>query len=275
MSTCCICESKGASRDYRVIDGYVLIKCQECGLVYLDNSATDQTAFFKDAAENVDAKDKKVEYWGFPEMYHKYSFVFEEYFGERLSRCMKLKKDIKNMFDIGAGFGFWMNYCRANKLEVKGIDISEEAVKHGRKSLKLDIEKSSLDDFSWGKKYDLYNFCDVLEHLENPNKGLRMIYDAMKPESLLYVQVPDVLGFRIPRNHGLGLPYHRWQFNYRTLRMLLKKNGLEVVKRWSGAQGVIGRYERSEVDLKVKIEWFLAKKLKLGNRLMLICKKVS
>jgi SAM-dependent methyltransferase len=257
---------------YRVIDGFRLLRCSRCSLVYLDDKV-DPAKFINDAKESYQCENKQIEYWSFPEMYNKYSFVFDKFFHERLSRCLKYNKHIKAMFDIGAGYGFWMAYCYKRGIEVKGIEISEEAVKYGRDNLGLNIEKSSLIDFPFDKQYDLYNLCDVLEHLENPNKNLQVIYNVIKPKSLLYIQVPDVLGVRIPLKHNLGLPHHLWQFNFKTLKMLLEKNGFKILKRWHGVQGVIGCYERNEVNLFQRFKWQFAKIFNIGNRLTVLCRR--
>lgn len=272
MRKCCICESDRYSVQYRVVDGFRLLKCSRCSLVYLDNKV-DPAKFINDAKKCCQSENKQIEYWSFPEMYNKHSFVFDKFFYERLRRCLKYNNNIKSVFDIGAGYGLWMNYCFRQGIEVKGIEVSEETVKYGRENLGLDIEKSSLIDFQFNKQYDLYNFCDVLEHLENPNENLRAIYNAMKLESVLYIQVPDVLGIRIPINHSLGLPHHIWQFNFKTLKVLLEKNGFKILKKWYGVQGVVGCYEKNKVTLFEKLKWFFANKFNLGNRLIVLCKK--
>ncbi|MBT6047893.1 MAG: class I SAM-dependent methyltransferase [Candidatus Scalindua sp.] len=274
MSVCCICESDQYNREYRIYNGYQLCKCNRCSLVYLDGRINPEE-FIADAKEGLHSENKQTEYWSFPEMYHRYLFVFDNFFKERLTRCLRYNKNINTMFDIGAGYGFWMDYCRRQGIEVKGIEISEEAVNYGKEKMYLDIEKTSLEDFNFYSQYALYNLCDVLEHLKNPNRDLRIIHNAMKPESLLFVQVPDVLGFKIPINHNMGLPHHIWQFNFKTLKILLEKNGFYVLKKWHGIQGVIGCYERNEVNIFLKSKWLFAKTFNLGNRLMVLCKAVT
>lgn len=270
MKKCCICETNKHAQEYQIHDGYRLLRCQKCSLIYLD-SKVDPNKFIDHAKEEIGSQKKKIEYWGFPKMYTKYPFIFERFFAQRLKRCLSYNKSAGSMFDIGAGYGFWMDFCRQRGIEVKGIEISHEAADYGIKKFSLDIDKISLAETNFNKKYDLYNLCDVLEHLDSPNRDLQNIRNAMKPGSLLYVQVPDVLGFRIPRGHGLGLPHHLWQFNFRTLRFLLEKNGFKILKRWHGVQGIVGCYERGEVNIFLKLKWFFAQAFNLGNRLSVLC----
>lgn len=273
MNICCICETNKYSGQFRIVNGYNLLKCSKCGLVYL-TTKTNPLRFVADAKEDLSFKRKSTEYWSFPSIYEKYFFVFDKFFKERLDRCRRYKKDISSMFDIGCGYGFWMDYCRCANIKVKGIDIFEEAVNYCKEKFGLEAEISSLAEFNFNKKHDLYNFCDVLEHLDNPNRELKIIYNAMKPDSLLYIQVPDVLGIKIPFGHNLGLPHHIWQFNFKTLKKLLHKNGFFVLEKWHGIQGVIGSYVHSRVNSLTKLKWAFAKKINLGNRLAVICKKI-
>ncbi len=204
-------------------------------------------------------------------MYDKYPFVFNKFFQERLNRCRKYNQDIKTMFDIGAGFGFWMDYCQKSNISVRGIEISQEAIDYSQDRFGLKIDKNLLEEVSFDSGYDLYNLCDVLEHIKAPNKNLQLIHKNMKPNSLLYIQVPDVLGFRIPLNHNLGLPHHIWQFNFKCLRVLLAKNGFKVIGRWQGVQGVIGAYEQKRLNIFTKLSWQIARMFNLGNRLSVLC----
>ncbi len=274
MDTCCICDTKEHSKVYKSVENHTLLRCRECGLIYLD-TRIDPQGFIKDAQADLSVANKDTEYWSFPDLYLKYNPVFKKFFRERFLRCLRYNPAIKTVFDIGSGYGFWMDYCKSQGLEVKGIDISEDAVSYGKKFLKLDIEMFPLKHYAFQQRYDLYNLCDVLEHLDDPNKELRLLYENMKDNSLLYIQVPDAIGFRLPYRHALGLPHHIWQFNYKALKRLLEKNGFKVIKKWHGVLGVIGSYERNEVNLFTKSKWFLADVLKIGNRLAVLCKKDS
>lgn len=269
---CCLCETDKHSEPYKKVNEFSLFKCKKCSLVYLDINVSVER-FIDTAKEDLNRKDKKIEYWSFPEIYDRYGFIFKKFFRERLSRCFRYHPNIKSIFDIGVGYGFWMNYCKQRGIGVKGIDIAEEAVKYAQEVFQLDVEVSALADFHFDKCYDVYTLCDVLEHIANPNYELQIIRKAMNRDSLFYVQVPNVLGIRIPYKHNLGLPYHFWQFNFKTLKKLLEKNGFIIVKRYYGVQGVIGTYLKEDVNILKRLEWFIAKKFCLGNRLVVLCRR--
>ena len=271
---CCICQTGKHSIPYRCDGGHELVRCGACGLIYL-NKTSNPLLFFDDARKELESDSKKVEYWGFPEIHSRFPLFFESYFRERLQRCLRYKPGARSIFDIGCGYGFYMAHCRDAGLRTKGIDISREAVSYARDVLKLDAEEGSFYDHLVREYYDMYNCCDVLEHLEDPNKELHKMAEIIGPGSVAYFQVPDVIGLKIPYGHNLGLPHHLWQFNFKTLSRLLEKHGFIVLNKWYGVQGVIGAYVRNEADVFTRLTWHIARACSLGNRLMVLCKKRS
>ena len=116
--------------------------------------------------------------------------------------------------------------------------------------------------------------CDLLEHLYEPNAQLKKINRALSKTGILFIQIPNLLGFKLPPFHGFGLPYHIWQFDIRTLKKLLEKNDFEILRWWTGVMGVIGVYESGGPSISDRIMWKLAERLKIGNRLMAVAKKI-
>ncbi|MBU0459919.1 MAG: class I SAM-dependent methyltransferase [Nanoarchaeota archaeon] len=273
VNICCICNSK-KYRTYKKVDQYRLLRCKKCGLVYLDqHDRINQVDFIDDAKDDLANKDReKVEYWSFPKLYNKYIKIFHHFFEERLNRIYKSNSHVKTMLDIGCGYGFWMDYCVKRGIKSEGIDISNDAVDYAKKELSLKVWKQDLRNFKKNKKYDLLIMFDIIEHMENPNKTLIACKKLLNKNGLLYIQVPNLLGFKIPMNHGYGLPYHLWQYNYKSLSGLLIKNGYQVVGHWTGPMGIIGEYEKNKSILLKKTIWKLASKLYLGNRLQVLAK---
>lgn len=276
--SCCICNSNHKKLYEKVEqDGkeYYLVRCNKCRLVYLNNIHVDQVEFIEDSEKDLDNKNKeKVEYWSFPNLFEKHKPVFLKFFKERITRSRKFNPNIKTMLDVGCGYGFWMDYCNKLGIETQGIDISGEVVEYAKKELNLNASKEDLMDFNPNKKYDLILMFDVVEHLEDPNKALQKYKEMLTESGLLYIQVPDLIGFRIPWNHGYGLPFHLWQFNFESMKRLLRKNGYKVLGRWNGPIGVIGDYEKGKNIFLKEIMWNLTSKFHISPRLQVIAKKI-
>jgi len=154
----------------------------------------------------------------------------------------------------------------------EGFDIAQEVIDYAQKN-NLNAFKQDLMNFKTNKKYDLIIMFDVVEHLENPNKALQKYKEMLTPNGLLYIQVPDLIGFRIPWNHGYGLPFHLWQFNFQSMAKLLRKNRFKVLGRWNGPIGVVGDYEKGKNIFFKKIMWKLTSKLHISPRLQVIAKR--
>ena len=83
-----------------------------------------------------------------------------------------IHKDIKgkSLLEIGCRHGFFCEWAISNGAkEVIGIDISKKTVKDGNvKIIQGDIQTVKLN-----KKFDFIICCEVLEHLENPDKAFK------------------------------------------------------------------------------------------------------
>jgi 2-polyprenyl-3-methyl-5-hydroxy-6-metoxy-1,4-benzoquinol methylase len=253
----------------KVVNAHEIVKCNNCDLVYLKEYPNTLFNFIQDSTSE---NDNGVEFWSFPNLYKKHQSVFDNFFKQRISRINKYAQyQEKSYLDIGIGFGLWAKYLETNGYTGIGFDVSIDAINYC-KSLSLNAEHNSLEDFNSDKKFDLICMFDVLEHLEDPQKMLHKIKSSMNPNSLLYIQVPNVLGIKFPYNHSLGLPYHLWQFNPKSLKKLLIKSGFEVQEYWTGIQGVIGHYEKGGPSKITKTLWKIANILKIGNRIQIIVK---
>ena len=86
-------------------------------------------------------------------------------------------------------------------------------------------------DAALAQEYDLVACCQVLEHVPYPADVLRDLVQAMRPGTLLYVEVPQEQLMRGPD----PLPKkHHWHehinfFSERSLAALLANCGLKVV----------------------------------------------
>lgn len=265
--SCTVCE-KG-SYLFRYVDQYRLNRCPSCGVIHLDRVHTANIEFLNDVKSN----EGTLEYWGYPEYFKKYKTIFDYFFEDRFDKIMKGNPHRSDWFDLGAGYGLWMDFLRKEKRIVSsGVEIEEGASQYA-KSIGLDVINADFFKIELCQKYNVITMCDVLEHLENPLEALRKCHDALNDGGLLYIQVPNVVGFKYPYNDQLGLPHHLWQFDPKSLFYLINRAGFEMVDYWTGVQGVIGHYERGTATFTRKLMWMLASTLKRGNRLQMLVRK--
>ncbi len=90
----------------------------------------------------------------------------------------------KTLIDVGCGGGLLCENLAEHSKEVKGIDMSNEAVKIAKthqtlKNLKIDYEEIALESLlkKSKKKYDVLTCMELVEHVPDPEK---LIKDCVK-----------------------------------------------------------------------------------------------
>ena len=90
----------------------------------------------------------------------------------------------KTLIDVGCGGGLLCENLAERSKEVKGIDMSNEAIKIARthqtlKNLKIDYEKIALENLlkKSKEKYDVLTCMELVEHVPDPEK---LIKDCVK-----------------------------------------------------------------------------------------------
>ena len=257
--------------------GTRLQKCIDCGLVFLEewhNEINDR--FFDDSIEiktkYSDNKDK-IEYWSYPENYTKYKDVFHRFFEERLKNIIKVNPNINSLLDIGSGYGFFLDYIREKIPNVSGLELDPDVMKYARDKLGLNVMSERIEYFESSERFDCITMCDVLEHLIDPVAVLERCWNLLSSGGVIFIQVPNLVGFKLPFGHGWGLPHHIWQFGPRSLIKLVENCGFSVHHWYTGVLGVIGVYKREGPTLLDSFIWATARRFKIGNRLMLVAIK--
>jgi SAM-dependent methyltransferase len=137
----------------------------------------------------------------------------------------------------------------------------------------MKIFNCPIESFQPDEKYDCIVMCDVLEHVLSPGQVLQHCYSLLNPGGIIYIQVPNLVGFKLPFNHSWGLPHHIWQFGKGSLRRLLEQKHFQVVGIHTGVLGIIGVYERGGPHAWHRLLWKTAHIFKIGNRLQMVAVK--
>jgi SAM-dependent methyltransferase len=105
----------------------------------------------------------------------------------------------RDVLDIGSGVGTVDFYLAKKGKDVTGIEISERAFKIAEKSSKIfrlqkkvhfrriDIFKTNID-----KRYNFVVCSEVMEHLADDKKAIKIISKIVKKEGLLMLTVPSI-----------------------------------------------------------------------------------
>ena len=226
----------GVEFEYLVNVNFTIKECNHCGLIYQKN------------IPNNFLMHKIYEEWLDPKK------TFEMIASKsNLGYLINLMKQIINMieyvgnipdkldfFDFGIGWGHWCRIAKALGCNAFGTELSQARIDYAQSLGVKVISWEEIPDY----KFDLINIEQTLEHISEPLETLICLKNALKPNGILRISVPD--GWDIQRRLRIG----DWQtskssknslnpiaplehincFNHKALVYIVNNVGLEMVR---------------------------------------------
>lgn len=139
---------------------------------------------------------------------------------------------VDTVLDVGCGEGFTLNKLKENKIgkAYEGIDYSEDAITIGRKLYpNLNLNKGDIYKLSYkDNSFDLVICSEVLEHLEEPEKGLKELIRVSKKYILL--SVPNEPWFYLFNYTQWGKDIgHVNKWTFLGFKKLIQKEKLKII----------------------------------------------
>lgn len=172
---------------------------------------------------------------------------------KRLNFIIKALKDKMpegaEVLDVGCGNGVISRSLGAHGFRVKGIDVSEKTITKARSLNKysnvnfevISAEQLVADD----QRYHAVICSEVLEHLTDPGRLLKVLEQVVHDEGILIVTVPN----------GKGA---RERFVTKPIQNMQKKNNIawRAIKKIKGWLGYKGTTAQSDADDLTHIQFF-------------------
>ncbi|MBM4134679.1 MAG: class I SAM-dependent methyltransferase [Nitrospira sp.] len=155
----------------------------------------------------------------------------------RAAAIRRLLPGSSRVLDVGCGRGYMLRALQDWGHEVHGTQLSSAAVRFAREHLGLaHIFQGDLWDAAYPDGwFDFISLYHVFEHLPDPGEQLRELYRILKPEGLLYIEVPNSasLSARWLGPHWLAwdLPRHLCHYDPATLSEIGARFGFQPVRR--------------------------------------------
>jgi 2-polyprenyl-3-methyl-5-hydroxy-6-metoxy-1,4-benzoquinol methylase len=135
--------------------------------------------------------------------------------------------------DIGCGNGAYLSYLKHHGWKVMGVEISKQAAAVAKQSLDVDVFAGELEDFDFPpNSFDYIHMSHVLEHVTSPVETLERVRELLKPNGILYVEVPNYESLRRKISgkywYAWETPKHLHMFSPQTLRRIFQKCGLTL-----------------------------------------------
>ena len=136
----------------------------------------------------------------------------------------------QNVLEVGCQRGFLLNeFKKRGAKRVVGIEPGEVKPWVDDSGAALDIRRGLLSrDILKEKDFDLVYSLQVLEHVEDLNEFLQIIFDSLNVEGRLFLAVPNEIFSLKEGNVGMFLFQHLNYFTPDILQSLLNKNGFNV-----------------------------------------------
>lgn len=156
----------------------------------------------------------------------------------------------KNLIEIGIGDGALIATALEMGYEIDCIEIEENVAQKISDLLNHDIICCDFLDLKEDKKYDIISMGDVLEHLDEPKRGLNKIYNLLNENGVVWISTPNYMS-AFNRLHKTSTamwnePWHITYFNKQSLEVLLKATGFQILdyrisNHYNGSMEIIAK----------------------------------
>lgn len=263
--SCNLCHSdqtlhlfSGRERRFGLDGAFNVVRCQYCGLVYLNPRPTVSSMHHYYPADGYFPYRKVVrtrgplqsirlclkelvlaEHRGYPQR--------RRFFGLPLPGIRWITAPLQSRFrdlpryvpggkllDLGCGSGNYLYSLAELEWDVFGVEIDESAAQHARDQLGLQVFTGTLEEAKFPATFfDVVTMRQVLEHLPDPASSLAEVYRILKPGGEVMVEVPNMATptavlFR-SWWFNLDVPRHLYSFTPHTLRAMLNKAGFASI----------------------------------------------
>jgi 2-polyprenyl-3-methyl-5-hydroxy-6-metoxy-1,4-benzoquinol methylase len=203
-------------------DTQQIVECDQCQLVYVNPRLK------KEIILNAYASGEETKYAEQIESRlntFKYCFDLVE----------KHLPDVEGkVLDVGASGGFFLKVAQERGWFIDGVEPSRWLCAFAKEHFNIDIKNGILEQFSYPENhFDVISMWDVIEHVFSPSEEIKRMIALLKPGGILILNTPDessMLTKLAGRRWWFYLSVHLFYFSPKTLGMILKKSGLEIVE---------------------------------------------
>ena len=226
LRTCHICNSVETSR-YCNKYNHTLYKCNNCGFIFVYPTPKNLGEIYKKDYFQ-ETKKQETGYTNYEKDKESMRHVFEKHL-EKFSNLV----EGRNIFDVGAATGYFLDIAGDKGWDTYGIEISKYAG-NVAKNKGHSVSIGFLPESNIAEKMDIVTMYDVLEHVSDPREYLKSANNLLNNGGYIAINVPDISSSwaRLTgKNWPLIVPpEHLSYFNPHNLSLLLNQTGFEVIE---------------------------------------------
>jgi SAM-dependent methyltransferase len=203
-----------------------VVKCNSCGLVYLNPRPTQAKI----------SEFYPGEYSPFKSDKNRLIKYVERKIAEKSVKEIKrlVNKDNIKILEIGCGTGDYLALLRdIGGWDVMGVEMSPYAAECARREHGLNVITGTIFDGKFtDESFDVIIMKHVFEHVHNPSETLKEINRLLNKNGKFIFIVPNINTIEIKIFdkywHGWDVPRHLYDFSPETITKLLDKNGFVI-----------------------------------------------
>ena len=218
-------------RNVRGSSSFKIVKCKECGLVYLnprpdkDEIRKCYPPWYHSRAQARTVNIEKTWIWGIP---------WGKAMKKKARPILRYKKK-GTILDIGCGDGSLLKYMKSLGWHTFGVEFNERSSQYARKVLGLNVFSGRLEEANYETGFfDVIILFHVLEHLHDPCETLKRVYSLLKKDGFLLIEVPNFGSFEArffkSKWNGISAPLHLYHFTPETLKNMLNYCGFDPLE---------------------------------------------
>ncbi len=285
---------------------YDLLRCMGCGLVRVSPLPSPEEVATYYVREYFEADYNSLLARG---SYFENEEPLRRRYSEVLDLVRPFRAEPGRFLDVGCAGGYFLKVAREQGWEPTGIELSEEAAVEARKLVDERVIAGRPEDIrDQGERFELIHCGHTLEHMTDPGMFVECARELLVEGGHLAIEVPcyvnsfyfagvRLLGWlaqenvshqesrsmlyalKVQRGPRQQPPYHLFEFTPSTLKKLMEKHGLKVVKVYQSVpvpsrpeQGSGWLRRLAQVGFR-SLDWLARQGLIRGGQVMVICEK--
>jgi 2-polyprenyl-3-methyl-5-hydroxy-6-metoxy-1,4-benzoquinol methylase len=219
MTACALCSANGL-KSFRRFDAKTgtpleLAVCQSCSLIQQTNRPSDAELsvyyshhYRQDYKKAYRPRSKDI--WRAGKVATSRLLFLEAHGPGQLSG--------RTLLDVGAGGGEFVYLAQRRGFQAQGLEPNIGYSAFALSEYGISIRTESIESLELGSA-DIVSIFHVLEHLPNPTSALKKIFDALRRDGLLFIEVPNILQFDASP-HNIFFRAHLFYFSLATLQSM-------------------------------------------------------
>ena len=224
-------QQKFSAKDYTVSgELFAIFQCNECSGAFTQ-AVPDQQSIGPYYASDSYISHSNTQEGAINKIYHAVRNITLK--AKRNLLQQTTSKKTGSILDIGCGTGAFLDMMRSSNWQITGLEPDELARKNAAELFDIHPLPSN-DIFSLqSNNYDAITMWHVLEHVHQLHEYIIQIKSLLKNEGTFIVAVPNYTSYDAGHYQqfwaAYDVPRHLYHFSPDSMKILMKKHGLEVV----------------------------------------------